>query len=367
MESYPLKSLTIEEAQQKQFDLVDCITKHFSGHEILSRGDLGVTSKINRPVTTAKVEKVLADFFHAEDAMLVRGSGTNAIRLGLYTILNRNQKLLIHDAPIYPTTKVSLEMLGIETVSANFNKLDDIEETLASQAVDGILIQVTRQRLTDSYDLKTLITFFREKYPYLPIITDDNYAVLKTSGLGCEFGADLSCFSTFKLLGPEGIGCIVGKQEWITRLRKDNYSGGGQVQGHEAIDVLKGMIYVPVSQAISANVCEEVKHRINQGEIEEIQSAVIVNAQSKVVVVKMKHPIAREVIDRSHQFGALPNPVGAESQYEFCPLIYRVSGTFRATDPSAEDYLLRINPNRSGASTILNILKKSIESYRSSQ
>ncbi|MDO7204817.1 aminotransferase class V-fold PLP-dependent enzyme [Paraclostridium bifermentans] len=68
------------------------------------------------------------------------------------------------------------------------------------------------------------------------MITDDNYAVMKVEYIGVEVGADLSCFSLFKLLGPEGIGCIVGKSTYIDKLIKTNYSGGLQVQGHEAID-----------------------------------------------------------------------------------------------------------------------------------
>ena len=41
MKSYPLTSLTISEAKEMQFQLVDEITKMFPGDEILTRGDLG--------------------------------------------------------------------------------------------------------------------------------------------------------------------------------------------------------------------------------------------------------------------------------------------------------------------------------------
>jgi hypothetical protein len=54
--------------------------------------------------------------------------------------------------------------------------------------------------------------------------------------------------------------------------------------------------------------------------------------------------------------------VGAESKYEFAPLVYRVSGTFRKADSTAEDTMIRINPNRAGADTIINILKKAMTS-----
>ena len=111
MKSYPLKSLTIAEAQEMQFRLVDEITKVFPGNEILTRGDLGVVKGLNQPVYTRKVEKVIANFFNTDEALLVRGSGTNAIRLALHVGVNRKKKILIHDAPIYPTTNVSFEML----------------------------------------------------------------------------------------------------------------------------------------------------------------------------------------------------------------------------------------------------------------
>lgn len=362
MEAFPLKSLTIEEATDLQFKLVDSITQYFSGDEILTRGDLGVVKELNQPRMTNKVEKVLADFFNAEAAMLVRGSGTNAIRLALHAVVGTGKTILVHDAPVYPTTQVSIDMLGIHLVYADFNDFNSVTEVLQENKVDGILIQVTRQKIDDSYDLKKLISHIRSMNKKIPIVTDDNYSALKTEGIGSQFGATLACFSTFKLLGPEGIGCIVGARGAIKRLKQENYSGGGQVQGHESLDVLRGMIYAPVSLAISAKVSEEVSDRINRHEIEGLEAAFIVNAQSKVIVVKLTKPYAKKIIEAATKFGALPNPVGAESKYEFAPLVYRVSGTFRKADPAAEDTMIRINPNRAGADTIINILKKAMAS-----
>jgi cystathionine beta-lyase/cystathionine gamma-synthase len=146
MEAFPLKSLSIDEAMKLQFKLVEAITSHFSGDEILTRGDLGVVKELNQPRTTNKVEKVLAEFFSAEAAMLVRGSGTNAIRLALHAVVGTGRTLLVHDAPVYPTTQVSIDMLGINTVYADFNELDSISKVLKENKIDGVLIQVTRQK-----------------------------------------------------------------------------------------------------------------------------------------------------------------------------------------------------------------------------
>ena len=58
--------------------------------------------------------------------------------------------------------------------------------------------------------------------------------------------------------------------------------------------------------------------------------------------------------------GAAAHPVGSESIYEFVPMIYRVSGTFKAFDPSLTKRMIRINPMRSGADTVIRILKESL-------
>ncbi|MGX6971136.1 aminotransferase class V-fold PLP-dependent enzyme [Vagococcus bubulae] len=360
MKTYPLKSLTIEEATALQFKLVDSITRFFPGNEILTRGDLGVVKGLNQPRVTEKAERVLADFFGAESAILVRGSGTNAIRLALYASVGVNGTLLVHDAAVYPTTQVSIDMLGIRIIRVNFNRLDLLKEAILHEELTGVLVQVTRQKIDDSYDLEEVIKTIRELSDSLPIVTDDNYSAMKTKGIGTQFGGSLACFSTFKLLGPEGIGCIVGDKNYINKLREDNYSGGSQVQGHEALDVLKGMVYAPVSLAISSDVSEKLCARINEGIIPGLEKAFVVNAQSKVVVVKLLEKNAKEIIEAARKLGALPHPVGAESKYEFSPLIYRVSGTFIKTDPEAEESMIRINPNRAGVETIIRILKEAI-------
>ncbi|EPF1219403.1 aminotransferase, partial [Escherichia coli] len=70
MKTFPLQSLTLNEAQQKQFALVDTICRHFPGSEFLTGGDLGLTPGLNQPRITQRVEQVLADAFHAPAAAL---------------------------------------------------------------------------------------------------------------------------------------------------------------------------------------------------------------------------------------------------------------------------------------------------------
>lgn len=358
MLTYPLQSLTVEEAKQLQFRLVDIVTQHFTGLEILSQGDLGVVAGLNRPGATAKVEQVLAQFFHAEAAILVRGAGTAAIRWGLGEIVRPGGMLLVHEAPVYPTTQVSVDSMGLRLLKVDFHDQAAVCQSVAN--VDAVLLQHARQKPSDSYELSEVISAIKAARPELPILTDDNYAAMKVQEIGVECGADVSAFSLFKLLGPEGVGCVVGRAHLIEAIRTKNYSGGGQVQGHEALAALRGLIYAPVALALQAEVVEECCTRLNSGEVPGVKQAVIANAQSKVLLVEFEQPVAKSVLKSAERLGAAPHPVGAESKYEFVPMFYRLSGTFLADDPMLGERTVRINPMRAGSDTILRILQSAL-------
>lgn len=363
MQTYPLESLTIEQAKQLQFRLVDIITRHFDGQEILSLGDLGVVKGLNKPSYTGKVEEVLAEFFGVDRAMLVRGAGTGALRFGFGTFLKPGSRILVHDAPIYPTTNTTFEMMGIRAVKVDFHNHEELSDIIRSEhsQLGGALIQHTRQKLDDYYDLGQVVSTMKQANPDLIIITDDNYAALKVERIGVQYGADLSTFSLFKLLGPEGIGLLLGKGDLVDQAISLNYSGGSQVQGYEAVEALRGLVYAPVMLAIQAEVNTQLVNRLNGREVEGVKRAFLANAQSKVLLVELDQPIAQEVLDHAKRQGAAPHPVGAESKYEFVPMFYRVSGTFLQADPSLANRMIRINPLRSGADTVIRILQEAVK------
>ena len=359
MQTFPLQPLTLAQAMQLQFRLVDKITTHFGGAEFLSCGDVGLVSGYNKPKYTAKVEAVLADFFDAEACALVRGAGTAAIRWALWSMVEPSGSILLHEAPVYPTTKTIISSMALQEISMDFNNLHQLQGALAAATADCALIQYSRQKIDDNYVIADVIGIVSGQK--IPIITDDNYVVMKTEKIGVQLGADLSAFSLFKLLGPEGIGCIVGKRNLIEKITAANYSGGGQVQGHEAMDALRSLVYAPVALAIQAEVGAEVVRRLNDGELDGVKNAFIANAQSRVVIVELQEPNAPVVINNAEKLGAAPHPVGAESRYEIAPMFYRVSGTFRASIPDADRRLIRINPMRSGADTVLRILAEALQ------
>jgi len=359
MRTYPIMIMDLEKAKEMQFKLVDTIHQHFDGYEFFNGGDYGVVPGIGQPRYTQKVEKVLAQFFDAEDAVLVRGAGTGAIRNVMNSVVKPNQKILLHEAPIYPTTKVIVESMGLEPVFIDFNEISyENDQIIAS--VSFALIQHSRQKPDDRYDLGEVIMKMKEINRNITILIDDNYVVMKAEKIGVQLGADASAFSLFKLLGPEGVGCVVGSKRMIDEIRKLNYSGGSQVQGHEAMDTLRSLVYTPVSFAVQAEETNKIVNRLNSGEIKGIKSSFIANAQSRVVLVEFEEPLAKKVLENSTKLGAAPYPIGAESRYEVTAMFYRVSETFLRSDPGLADYIVRINPMRAGADTVLRILKASV-------
>lgn len=364
MKVYPLKSITISEATAMQFRLVDAITHEFKGSEFLGLGDLGVQPLRNMPQTTNKVERVLARFFAQEDSVFVRGAGTGAIREALASIVKAGDTVMVHTAPVYSTTITTLDHLGLKIVACDFNSLADVQETLQHNTdIKAVLIQYTRQALTDSYDMETLIHTIKS-VRNIPIITDDNYAVMKVAKIGVELGADLSCFSCFKLLGPEGIGLVVGKKQYVDAIHGFHYSGGSQTQGHEALEALRGFVFAPVTHALQAVEAEKIVDALNDHAITGIDKAVIVNAQSKVILVRLLDGKAKDVLHYAEQLGAAPYPVGAESKYELVPMFYKVSGTMKKENKEFATHWLRINPMRSGADTVLRILEEAMKKVK---
>ncbi|MEF4311226.1 DNA-binding protein [Escherichia coli] len=148
-----------------------------------------------------------------------------------------------------------------------------------------------------------------------------------------------------------GVIYVAKKQGWQNRTRAG-------VKGGKAIEYNANSLPVEAKAALS----ERLLALLNGGAVPEVKSAVIANAQSKVLIVEFHQPIAARVLEEAQKRGALPYPVGAESKYEIPPLFYRLSGTFRQANPQSEHCAIRINPNRSGEETVLRILRESIAS-----
>ena len=58
-------------------------------------------------------------------------------------MLQAGDTILVHKAPIYDTTDTSLKMLGIHTVQADFNEIEEIQQVMREHPeLAGVLVHV---------------------------------------------------------------------------------------------------------------------------------------------------------------------------------------------------------------------------------
>jgi thiamine monophosphate synthase len=356
-QTFPLPTVALDAAAAQQFRLLECTARHFEGEQLFA-ADAGVVPGLGRPHTTARVEAVLADYFGTEAAAFVQGAGTGAIRSALNAALDADAELLIHRAPVYRTTATTLRTLGVRTVAVDFDDSRALDEALASGRFAWAYVQHSRQRLADRHHPGEVVAACRAHG--VRTVVDDNYTVLRVPACGVELGADASCFSLFKLLGPEGVGAVVGSRDLVERVHADNYSGGGQVQGHQALDALRALTHVPVLWAIQSQVGAEVAERLSAGEVDGVAEVRIANAQDRCLLILLDRPVARELPAVAARYGAAPYPVGSNSRYEVAPLFYRLSASNLDDAPELADWTIRVNPMRAGADLVLDILRRSL-------
>jgi hypothetical protein len=358
-ETHPLDAPSVDDASQTQFRLMEAICAHFDTAALL-QADYGNVPGLGRPLTTARVETALAEFFGTDACALVQGAGTGAIRSMLSAALRPTERVVVHAGPPYATTRTSFSAMGLDLVEIDYN--DDMALDAGLDRLEGVewaYLQHPRHDISDSYDPGKVIQ--RLRGAGLRVLTDENYTVFKVARIGAEMGADVSAFSMFKMLGPEGVGCVVGARDLVDRIHADNYSGGGQVQGPQALDALRSLVLAPVIWAVQAQVVDEVAARLTAGEVPGIAAGKIVNAQDRMILVLTEDPIAQRVVELSSRFGGQNYPVGANSRYEIAPFIYRLSGANLESRPDLADYAIRVNPVRAGADLVLSILRRSIE------
>jgi aspartate aminotransferase-like enzyme len=360
-----LPALSLEEARSLQFRLVAAITHEFSGAAWLTRGELGVGSDNQGSRFTQAAERVLARMFGTEDAVFVTGAGTGAIRAALFALLPPLSRIIVHDAPLYSTTAVTFRAAGYQALRVDFHDHEQLRAALADTGAQALYIQHTRQQLSDHYTLAEVVQAARAQRPELLILADDNYAVANTPRIGVELGADVSAFSAFKLLGPEGVGIVLCSHATAQLIRADMYSGGTRVQGFQAQEALIGLSESFVANAITQETAQAVVERLRTDPtpliVRSVAEAHVANMQSPVVLLRLHAPIAEQVIARASEHGAALFPVGAMSRYEVIPLFYRVSGSMRETlGAEVARHWLRINPMRAGVETVLTILEQSL-------
>lgn len=364
----PRDVMTLDEAAAWQERFVGVVTGHFRGDPgLLGAADVGMDPDLGRPAATAKVERVLADTFDTDDCVLVRGAGTGSVRLALFATVPAGGTVLVHDAPTYLTSRLTLEAMGARLVPADFNDPDAIAAAIANESPDAVLVQHMRPRPMDRYDLGTVIAAAANAASAPPVVVDDNYAPLKLPRIGVQLGADLSAFSAFKLGGPEGVGVVLGRSAHVHAARRFMLSGGSMVQGTEAVAVIQALSRAPLAIAHQARVTREIADRLQAGEVPGVRTAFATNTPETTVLLELDDPVAEPARRAAAELGAAIRPVGMESYHEVVPAFLRPSKSMIEERPGVQDHVIRISAMRGGADLVLDLLRGALERARAGE
>lgn len=365
--------MSLDQAIRTQFELVDSIQR-VMGSDVYLTEDYGQVRELatvgfgggGRPWATSRAERALADFFGSPDAVLVHGAGTGSIRAALNAALPAGGSVVLHSAHPYKTTLPAMNHMGLVLHQVDFNDLDAVRLVLASVRPDGVYIQHVPQGLGDDHEITDVIDLARSLCgDSVRVIVDDNYAVMRSTRIGVQMGADVSAFSLFKLLSPVQIGCVLGDEELVSTVRRDLSSAGCQVQGPAAMQALRMLVFAPVALAIQNNTVLEVTDRINArvavGDLPLLRGAVAAQPGIRCSVLVFDRPVAEAFVRSAWRNGSPSQSVGEEAQPEVLPLFTYLTSTFLKGMPGLEKYAIRINPMRGGADTILRILDAALQ------
>ena len=136
-----------------------------------------------------------------------------------------------------------------------------------------------------------------------------------------------------------------------------NYSGGGQVQGFESMEALRSLVYAPVALAIQAEQNDRLLRELNDREkFPYVRQCLLANAQSKVLLVEFDKPVAQKVLAAAERLGALPYPRRCGIEIRSAAAVLSGIENIFEKNPELRNTMIRINPNHSGAQTIIRIL-----------
>jgi hypothetical protein len=363
--------LSLDDAIRTQYRLVD-VAQRTLGSDVVFSADYGQARELatvgfgggGRPQATARVEEVLAAFFEADDAVLVQGAGTAAIRALLNAALEPGSRVLLHDAHPYKTTLPAMRHMGLDLAYADLGDPAAVERSLRERPPAAVYLQHVPQQLGDRHELEATIGLVRAAAERVVFLVDDNYAALRRSRIGVQLGADASALSLFKLFAPDPVGLVLASAGTTRRIRADLSSAGCQVQGPEAMAALRGLVHAPVALAVQDAAVREATAAINaeveRGTLPYVARAFAAQPGIRCVVVVFDRPVAEAFLQSAWRNGSPSRSVGEEAAYEFLPLFTYLTGTFLKAAPGLERWAVRINPLRGGPDTVLRILQASV-------
>ena len=271
------------------------VLKNFIKNEI-SESHFNTTSGYGyNDIGRDKIEELYKDIFNVEDALVREQivSGTHAISLSLYAILNPNDKILSINGLPYDTLHKTLGIDGyhnsLKKYNISFDYVDlinndfdyDLIREKLSLKQNVVMIQRSRG-YTEKYPLsisqiKNVISFIKKINKDTIVFVDNCYGEFVDILEPTEVGADIVCGSLIKNIGggiAETGGYIVGKKNLIElcaeRLSAPGLGKEVGVSFFQNKNILKGLYFAPQIVANSLKVAKLTARVFNELKIDTV-------------------------------------------------------------------------------------------------
>lgn len=271
------------------------VLKNFIKNEI-SESHFNTTSGYGyNDIGRDKIEELYKDIFNVEDALVREQivSGTHAISLSLYAILNPNDKILSINGLPYDTLHKTLGIDGyhnsLKKYNISFDYVDlinnDFDYDLIREKLNSkqnvVMIQRSRG-YTEKYPLsisqiKNVISFIKKINKDTIVFVDNCYGEFVDILEPTDVGADIICGSLIKNIGggiAETGGYIVGKKNLIElcaeRLSAPGLGKEVGVSFFQNKNILKGLYFAPQIVANSLKVAKLTARVFNELKIDTV-------------------------------------------------------------------------------------------------
>lgn len=271
------------------------VLKNFIKNEI-SESHFNTTSGYGyNDIGRDKIEELYKDIFNVEDALVREQivSGTHAISLSLYAILNPNDKILSINGLPYDTLHKTLGIDGyhnsLKKYNISFDYVDlinnDFDYDLIREKLNlkQNVVMIQRSRgYTEKYPLsisqiKNVISFIKKINKDTIVFVDNCYGEFVDILEPTDVGADIVCGSLIKNIGggiAETGGYIVGKKNLIElcaeRLSAPGLGKEVGVSFFQNKNILKGLYFAPQIVANSLKVAKLTARVFNELKIDTV-------------------------------------------------------------------------------------------------
>ena len=247
MQDKPLIFLDNSSTTFKPQQVLDAMNEYYTTYNANShRGDYDLCYKVDTKIEG--VRKKLASFVNAKENEVIFTSGTtmsiNMISNGYFRyILNKGDVILLdeneHASNVLPWFNLAHDLdLNIEYIPLNENGEITIENLRKSlkKSVKVVSLAAVSNVLGNEIDVKEFAKIIHENGSLF--VVDGAQSVPHRKTDFADMDIDFLVFSAHKMLGPTGVGCLVGKYHLLEEMNPMISGGGNNVTFAKEKDVI---------------------------------------------------------------------------------------------------------------------------------